>query len=410
MPKKITTTPVWVEFIEVPRDGEGIDAADVELPMSDLLGNDRYLLQLVNNLSTQIEDLKRSRGGFTISVQPGLQLEPSTNKQVTVLIGRYDGFTDPVDLVVDGLPGGVTATLSESSVTGDSSVLTLTASNAAVAGVYTILVSGASGTRTALGRLQLTVTAQTLPASFDLVGLPAQVSVDRADGNNAGTVFARIERTGGFSDAVSMSAPNLPAGVTVNFDPAGPNSTSGTVAAITVAESVPAGTYNLQLRGSAGNKVVTKAISLIVTALPQVSGDFQLSIAYDNGSQLVANGATITINRTGGFAGDVSLRPTQATISIPGSSTITLTEVPAPVMNINGQTGTVVTNANTVRVTANGAATGWTNSGVARPVTIFDYVLSRDLITLDVEATATINGQLITRRIPVSVRLGTRSY
>lgn len=405
MPKKITMDARWVDAIEVPRDGEGIDAGDVELPMGDLLGNDRFLLRLVNNLQTEIEDLKKSRGGFTLSTQPGVTLEPGSTQTLTLLLGRYENFNDAVTLTVDGLPGGVTAALSETSTTGSSVTLTLTASAQAVPGNFTLLVTGTSGSRTAQARTQLTVTAQTLPATFDIIPSRNLVTVS----GTAGDKFPiAIDRQGGFADAVAFSGVNLPSGVTLTFTP---ETTTGNTTEMQVQTNTgfPAGTYNLQIRATSGSKVVTKALSMTVTPPAVPEGDFSLIVGYDMFPD-TSNGATITINRTGGFRGDVIIGPIQADAVIQRLGDGTVRTFAPPVLNINGQTGRITTSANTVRVTANGAATGWVNSGVADSVvTMLPFVAGRDVVTAYVQADTIIGTSLVTRRVPVTIRVGTRS-
>ena len=47
MPQKMTAEAGWNDTLDLPRDGEAIDAADVNAPMRLLLGNDKHLIAQV---------------------------------------------------------------------------------------------------------------------------------------------------------------------------------------------------------------------------------------------------------------------------------------------------------------------------------------------------------------------------
>ncbi|MFO8034502.1 MAG: hypothetical protein R6U88_05000 [Candidatus Bipolaricaulota bacterium] len=82
--------------------------------------------------------------GFDLTADPSsVQLERDGAQEIAVLIERWAGFEAPVHLeVVDGLPGGVQATLEPRRVEGNTSTLTLSASETARLGSYTLTVRG----------------------------------------------------------------------------------------------------------------------------------------------------------------------------------------------------------------------------------------------------------------------------
>ncbi|MDV6376359.1 COG1470 family protein [Deinococcus arenicola] len=423
MPQKINPEAVWKSDLEVPRDGEGVDAADVALPVSDLLGNAKYLLRVVNDLSAQVEDLQRSRGGFNLSTQSAASIEPANATALKVMLARYEGFTAPVHLEVSGLPAGVTGTLSENDTVGESVNLVLTATDAVAAGTYTVTLTGTSGTRTAVASTNLTVTPQSVRPTFSIQS-PHTIGIERAYGDNAlgGFGFTRI---GGFDGTITWSAPNLPSGLTavfgttssppvyINYPVAGGGAPiagveeRGTVTMdLTAGPGLPAGTYNIQIRGTSGTLVVSQGVAVRVTGHAEAAGDFRLALAYDAGDQSGTNGATVTIERLNGFTGPVTLTPGMlAPVVLYGITFVT------PLVLINGQPGAVTVVSNTARVTATGTGRAWVNSGVADPASQSPaYQLGVHYGETLITGAAVVAGTQITRTVPVRVRYGTKVY
>jgi len=110
----------------------------------------------------------KSTEAFTISVTgttPSFTLAPAassvsvtqgSNATDTVSVKDVNGFTGSVNLVVSGLPSGVTAAFGTNPTTA-SSALTFTASPTAAAGTYTVTIAGTSGTLSASTAIALTV-------------------------------------------------------------------------------------------------------------------------------------------------------------------------------------------------------------------------------------------------------------
>jgi hypothetical protein len=102
---------------------------------------------------------------FGVSTSPSsLSLTQGTSTSDTVTVSSVDGFANPVTLSLAGVPAGVTASLSPTSVTPAangslSSTLTLTAANAATTGSATITINGVSGSTTHSQNVSLTVNA-----------------------------------------------------------------------------------------------------------------------------------------------------------------------------------------------------------------------------------------------------------
>lgn len=422
MPKIIRSDdPTYTDQLTVPRDGEAIDAGDVNAPFLDLLGNDRVLYGLIADLSRRLEQMQRGQGGFTISLPATLRLEPNRTYTLpgAVGIGRLQGYDQTIDLSAIDLPAGVTATFSPDLVpgAGTKSDLVLNTAVDLVPGPYDVTVrgTGADG-RLGEGRMRLEVSQQTQQASFT-VAVPANLGVDRATGATAVTATVDVERLGMFNTPISLSVPNLPVGMTAAWS-ANPVTGSdavqkkASVLTLTAGESLPAGVYSLTLRAEGGGVVRTQAIRVTVTApaAAPTEADYALRLEYDAGDPSTMNGATVYIERRGGFTGPVEL-------SVMDDGYITVHRLtPGPVVLINGQPWRATVSGNTARLTADGTSRGWANSGVAGPpnwtpgAPILAGGYSGPVTHSGVLGRATIGGRVVERSVQMVYRHGTRMY
>ncbi len=199
---------------------------------------------------------------FTFSVSPSFVLSdnPSTltvqqgAKGTTSITSAVSGgFSSAVALSASGLPTGVTAGFSPSSIPAPgsgSSTLTLTVGSSATSGTYTVTVTGTGGGVTQTTTVSLTVSSSSSP-SFTLTANPTSVSVQQgADGTT--TITSAI--AGGFDSAVALSASGLPSGVTAGFSPssiAAPGSGSSTLT-LTASSSATTGTFSVTVTGTGG--------------------------------------------------------------------------------------------------------------------------------------------------------------
>lgn len=131
-------------------------------------------------------------------------------------------------------------------------------------------------------------------ADFSISASPAALSVAPGSSGSA-TVSTAV--SGGFNNAVSLSASGAPAGVTVSFSPtsiAAPGSSTLTLA---VASSTATGTYPITVTGSGGSSTHSTTVSLTVTApsaSPLANGGFEtgsLSAWTSSGTATVIAGA-----------------------------------------------------------------------------------------------------------------------
>ena len=85
----------------------------------------------------------------------------------TVQVNALNGFNDSVALSITNLPPGVSASFSSPAVSGaGTSTLTLTVSNNAVAGNYTLTILGANGGLTSGATVNLVINSTALPSPW----------------------------------------------------------------------------------------------------------------------------------------------------------------------------------------------------------------------------------------------------
>jgi hypothetical protein len=204
---------------------------------------------------------------FTISASPGsVSIAQGATGTSTVTTTVSGGFNSAISLSASGLPSGVTASFSPSSIAAPgsgSSTLTFTVSATATLGTSTVTITGTGGSTTHTTTVSLTVTSVPTP-DFTISASPSSVSIAKGA---AGSSTITTAVSGGFNSAIALSATGQPSGVTVSFSPtsiAAPGSGSSTMN-ITVASTAATGTSTITITGTGGSKTHTTTVSLTVT-------------------------------------------------------------------------------------------------------------------------------------------------
>lgn len=256
-------------------------------------------------------------GGISVSASPtAATVTAGGTATFTVTVGRTGSFTGPVNLTVEGLPSGVTATVNPASVAAGatSATVTLNAAASAVAGpsALTVRATG-TGVTAQSATVGLTVQAAQPVGAFTLALAPATLSV-AAGGSATSTVT--ITRTGGFAGPVNLAVTGAPAGVTATVNP---TSVAGNTATVTVSvaagTAATAGTLTVTASGT-GVSNATATIGLTTTPAPTGSGDViyrfcnadtPIWLAVQNGSgawtRVTGSGGTFAFNITGATGG-----------------------------------------------------------------------------------------------------------
>jgi trimeric autotransporter adhesin len=221
---------------------------------------------------------------FTIAASPAsVSIAQGGSGSSTVTTAVSGGFNSAIALSASGLPAGVTASFSPSSIAAPgsgSSTLTFTVSSTATLGTSTVTITGTGGSTTHTTTVSLTVTSVPTP-NFAISASPASVSI--AKGAAGSSTISSIV-SGGFNSAVALSASGQPTGVTVSFSPssiAAPGSGSSTMT-ITVASTAVAGTSTITVTGTGGALTRTTTVTLTVTngGITQLLGN----PGFENGS------------------------------------------------------------------------------------------------------------------------------
>lgn len=188
--------------------------------------------------------------------------KPGTPATVTLTTTVVNGFKSSITLSASGLPTGVTAGFSPTSVASPgngSSTLTLTVSSSAVSGNATVAIKATGGGVTQTQSLSLSVVVP----SFILTA--NSTSANLAVGG--ATTFTMTTAGQNFNAAIALSVSELPKGVTGTFSPtsiASPGNGSSTLT-LAAGSSASSGVSNLTVKATGGGVTQTKALSLTVT-------------------------------------------------------------------------------------------------------------------------------------------------
>ena len=174
------------------------------------------------------------------------------------------GSAESISLSASGLPAGVAAGFSPTSVTaGGSSTLTLTVGAAAAPGSYPITVTGTAPSATHTTTVTLTVTAPP-PNDFSINANPATVPV--VAGTAASTTIGTAVVSGS-PETIALSASGMPAGVIAGFSSTSVTTGGSSSLTLSVASSVAPGTYPITVLGTSLSTSHSTSVSLTVAAL-----------------------------------------------------------------------------------------------------------------------------------------------
>lgn len=253
---------------------------------------------------------------ISVSVTPAaLSIPAGASGEADITIARAGGFTGAVSLTLAGAPAGVTAGFTPTIIGSGTttSTLTLGIGPGVPPGTHSLTVrASGTGVSDATAALSLTVT---VPPSFTIAVNPAALNITQG---NAQVTTVSLTRDGGFAGAVALALEGAPAGMTGAFAP-NPAPANTSTLTVTVGPAVPAGPYNLTVRGTAAG-LPDRTATLTVTVLAPAGGfTLALNPATLTITQGQADQTTVSITRTGGFAGDVTLALEGAPAGVTGA-------------------------------------------------------------------------------------------
>jgi uncharacterized membrane protein len=202
---------------------------------------------------------------FSISTSPTSQtLTAGNSATFTVSIAALTGFTGTVGLAESGMPAGMLASCSPSSITGTGScALSVSTTTSTAAGTYTLTVTGTSGTLSHSASISVKVNSITLTPDFTFSASPSAQSVTAG---NSTTFTASVSAQNGFTGSVALSASGMPSGVTASFAPASITTSGSSTLTLTSTKSAAAGTYSVTLTAKSGTITHNTNVSLVVSA------------------------------------------------------------------------------------------------------------------------------------------------
>jgi hypothetical protein len=202
---------------------------------------------------------------FSIAAAPAtLPVVVGSAAATSISTTLVSGSAETVALAASGLPTGVTAGFSATSVTaGGSSALTLTVGASVAAGSYPITVTGTAPSATHTTTVTLTVTVPALN-DFSIGANPSTVSIT-AGGSGSTAVNTAV--VSGSAEAIALSASGLPAGASAGFVPASVAAGGSSTLTFTVGTSVATGSYPITVTGTAPSATHTTTVTLTVTAV-----------------------------------------------------------------------------------------------------------------------------------------------
>lgn len=197
------------------------------------------------------------QGDFSLSTTPSSQTLTSTGgtTSYTVNITRTGGFVANVNLSVAGLPAGVIPTFTPTSVSGNTSTLSLTVPSSTVAGTYNFTITGTGGSPTLTHMTMATLVKSAPMPDFSLSLSPSSQTIGAVGGTASYTV--NISRINSFTSSVAFSSSGLPTGVTPSFNPTTTTANTTTLT-LTVASSTPTGSYNFTITATGGSPILTR--------------------------------------------------------------------------------------------------------------------------------------------------------
>jgi hypothetical protein len=246
----------------------------------------------------------RVRGTFAFaSTGMSASVIPAESASTSIAIERIDGFAQDVNVSLSGLPAGIAASFSHTTITDSVTTLTLAAAPDALLGSVELTLTGSTPGLTDVSRT-LTLHVLPHPAISFQPWEPPLVVVQRQSASQAIT----IARTN-YSGDITLSGSGHFPGLAVTFAPAVlAGDATSTVVTVT-ADSLALPLSNLVLLQASGAGVTPDSMSIGVQV--GVAGSF--AVSADASAQVRQSGegvtatSTITVSRSGGFAQLVSL-------------------------------------------------------------------------------------------------------
>lgn len=196
---------------------------------------------------------------YSLGVSPtAVTVRQGATGTVTVNVKRNETMKDAVDLTVSGAPTGVKVTMDPAKVPADKASATLKIEVPATteAKDYTLTITGkAAGIADKTATLKLTVQL----VDFSLKAEPPVVTVQPGASTQLKITITRVN----LADPVAFTAKNVPAGLSVTFNPISATGNETLVTISAAADAAP-GSYSFTVEGTSAEKTKTVTVSVTV--------------------------------------------------------------------------------------------------------------------------------------------------
>ncbi len=250
-----------------------------------------------------LSTLQLEGGPFNVAVAP-FHRGVGPGQDVTYVVSaNRNGFDGQVSLAVSGLPAGVTASFSPSSISGSAtSTLTIQTSSSTPKATHALTITGSGGNHDSTA----SVTLEVAIPDFAVASNP----VSRKVGPGESTDYnLSIASRGGFDDNVALRVSGLPSGSTASFSPANVTAGGTSTLAVTAGANTPDGAYTLVISGVSGSKTRTTTVTFEVRR-----PDFTLTSSQDLrelvGGKYGLTSFGLRVNAFHGFSGRVEFEVT----------------------------------------------------------------------------------------------------
>jgi uncharacterized membrane protein len=204
---------------------------------------------------------------FTVAAaQSSISVKTGASAQTTVASVHFGIFNSAVSFSVTGLPAGVTAALSQTTVPapGNGTVtVTLAVASSAKPGTYNVAVNGTGGGQTQSAPVTLIIAA---PQDFSFAVNVSAMTI--AQGGAPGVLTVSTGNfTGGFNSTIDISFGGLAPGM--NWGPAGATTGNNLVnvsTGFTAATYTPVGTYAMTVTATGAGITHSAVVQVTVTS------------------------------------------------------------------------------------------------------------------------------------------------
>jgi uncharacterized membrane protein len=203
----------------------------------------------------------------TLTLTPGaagLTVKPGTSAQLALVATRVGGFSAAVSMSMSGVPAGVTATLSSTTLNASGAfTVTFAAASSAQVGTYNLAVKLTGGNQSFSVPVSLTIAS--IPSFTSIVSTNALTI--QAGGATVPITVSDGNYNNGFNSTITLILSGLPSGMNYTFlsGTAANNFVNITYGIYASASTVP-GTYPITVSATGGGNSYKNMVYVTVTA------------------------------------------------------------------------------------------------------------------------------------------------